>query len=221
MRKAIAVRAVAGLRVYKDDGLVASPRVTVSHRPAGQPSLWADYATAHDASSNASACQGRRRAGHGGARLTIAHGRRREGACTDQSSGAFAAKGFPMSPSLGSANVSDFFGTVEPGLCAIFADFVHPALVKDEQRRFLYVNAPACALLGRPAHELIGGTDRDFLPDFCLTSKRSASSPPIARFFRAASGASWRHRSRLHKADAAASSRTSVAFRFPIRSRSC
>lgn len=49
-------------------------------------------------------------------------------------------------------------------ISAIFSRFLHPVIVKDEQSRFVHVNASACALLGYSEHEIIGRKDHDFLP---------------------------------------------------------
>lgn len=47
---------------------------------------------------------------------------------------------------------------------AIFEEFRHPVIVKDEHSRFLYMNPLACAMMRRPLAEVIGRTDYDFLP---------------------------------------------------------
>lgn len=49
-------------------------------------------------------------------------------------------------------------------ISAIFSGFRHPVIVKDEQSRFVHLNAAACNLIGQPAEELNGRTDHDFLP---------------------------------------------------------
>lgn len=49
-------------------------------------------------------------------------------------------------------------------ISAIFSGFRNPVIVKDEQSRFVHVNAAACDLLGHSAEELSGRTDHDFLP---------------------------------------------------------
>jgi diguanylate cyclase (GGDEF)-like protein/PAS domain S-box-containing protein len=46
---------------------------------------------------------------------------------------------------------------------AIFSGFRHPVIVKDEQSRFVHLNAAACHLIGHSAVELNGRTDHDFL----------------------------------------------------------
>ncbi|MCF6371308.1 PAS domain S-box protein [Rhizobium halophilum] len=66
------------------------------------------------------------------------------------------------------AKLGDEFPAWEGGavevISAIFSGFVHPVIVKDEHSRFVHVNAPACALLGYPAEQIVGRTDHDFLP---------------------------------------------------------
>ncbi|AKK24926.2 bifunctional diguanylate cyclase/phosphodiesterase [Pandoraea oxalativorans] len=49
-------------------------------------------------------------------------------------------------------------------LGAVFSGFAHPVIIKDAQLRFVHVNAPACAMLGRAAPELLGRTDDAIVP---------------------------------------------------------
>ncbi|MCJ8521462.1 diguanylate cyclase (GGDEF)-like protein/PAS domain S-box-containing protein [Pseudorhizobium tarimense] len=66
------------------------------------------------------------------------------------------------------AKLGDEFPAWERGavevISAIFSGFIHPVIVKDEHSRFVHVNAPACALLGVSADQIVGRTDHDFLP---------------------------------------------------------
>jgi PAS domain S-box-containing protein len=45
----------------------------------------------------------------------------------------------------------------------IFGAALRPIIVKDEQSRFVYLNLPACKLIGRKPGEVLGRSDHDFL----------------------------------------------------------
>ncbi|VVE55369.1 EAL domain-containing protein [Pandoraea sputorum] len=65
---------------------------------------------------------------------------------------------------------------VDQWCSALFAGFSHAVVVKDAHSRVRYVNAPACAMLGCPAHDIVGRTDREF-----LTAARAERSVRVDR----------------------------------------
>ncbi|VVE59413.1 diguanylate cyclase [Pandoraea sputorum] len=69
-----------------------------------------------------------------------------------------------MSTDSGSAHACVPGSTLEEMLGAVFSGFALPVIVKDAQLRFVYVNAAACALLGRTARDLLGRTDEAVVP---------------------------------------------------------
>lgn len=69
-----------------------------------------------------------------------------------------------MPTDSGSAHIVAPDRLLQALLDAVFSGFAQPVIVKDAQLRFVHVNAPACAMLGRAAPQLLGRTDEAILP---------------------------------------------------------
>ena len=62
-------------------------------------------------------------------------------------------------------NVSTPFRTSADAIASILDGTPEPLIVKDRSLRFLFLNAAACALIGRPREALTGRSDRDLWPE--------------------------------------------------------